>query len=368
MLLLSLWITNKKVFKESDQKTVCVKHFTLKGCNQVFSEKEVKLTDFNPNKIDKVWNVIESNAVNDGSKSVKNDFQKPVLFKKGFVKTSTMDAEGTSVQSVTPEKFVELKLKEMLSIDQEAHVTVIPKKGYYNLKPAHNQDEARRRLADIEVMQAHGIPIKRDSASDKPKKFPNRSCFTCHEKGHVASCCPNKMKANRVSPVKSRVSVGSNEGPRNASPHNMSLNEYKNVYYKEYASRNPTSYVAKYVEKPKSISPRDRPNNGSPLRQKPNSNYYDRITSNVQSAHRPMFQQHSPRRIQSKSPERMPRVQPNSVGRDQAKDLSHIKVNLFHQIDDLVVFSLSKHLRHPCLEMGTGLKLWLKMKMAGPRP
>jgi hypothetical protein len=300
----------KGVFKESNQKTVCVKHFTLKGCNQVFSEREVKLTDFNPNKIDKVWNVIESNVVNDGSKSVKSDFQKPILFKKGFVQTSTMDAEGTSVQSVTPEKFAELKLKEMLSIDQEDHMTVIPKKGYYNLRPAHNLDEARKRIADIEVMQAHGIPIK-------PKKFPNRSCFTCHEKGHVASCCPNKMKANRVSPAKSRVSVGSNEGPRNASPHKVSLNEYKNAYYKEYASRNPTSYVAKYVEKPRSISPRDRPNNGSPLRQKPNSNYYDRITSKVQSAHRPMFQQHSPRRFQSKSPERMPRVQPNSVGPSQ---------------------------------------------------
>ena len=158
-----------------------------------------------------------------------------------------MDAEGTSVQSMSPEKFAELKLKEMLSIDQEDHVTVIPKKGTYNLKPVHNKDEALRRLVDIEVMQAHGIPIVRDSASDKPKKFPNRSCFTCHEKGHVASCCPTKKKTNRVSPAKSRTSVGSNEGPRDASPHKQSLSDFKKAYYKDYASRNPTSYVAKYV-------------------------------------------------------------------------------------------------------------------------
>ena len=42
------------------------------------------------------------------------------------------------------------------------------------------------------------------------KAFEKRSCFTCHEKGHVASCCPNKKRVTQYrqitrekSPVKS---------------------------------------------------------------------------------------------------------------------------------------------------------------------
>src|ERR1043166_5269709 len=53
---------------------------------------------------------------------------------------------------------------------------------------------------------------------------------------------------------------------------------------------------------------------------------------------------------------------------DLAKDLSHTKVSLFLQTEGLVVFSLSNHLRHICLEMDIGLTLRLRMRMAGPRP
>jgi hypothetical protein len=304
---------SKHVSKESEQKTVVVRHFTLKNCNREFSEKEYLLDDIDPKLIDKVWNVVESNVVIKEPKSVvirtpfpKNPKKKVenVKFEKGFTQTSTMDAEGKSVQSESPEKFAERKLKEMLFIDQEVHETTIPKEGVYKVKSVHTIEEARKRLTDIEVMEEHGIPVKFDSASDKPKKaFPKRSCFTCHEKGHVASCCPFKKNLNRVSPVKSR---GSNDESSSSKVNNA-------------------QFIPRSVQmRPRSISPRGSSSGSNNLRQsspykvKSDSAYYDRITGKVQTNPRPLYQQHSPRRVHS-TPERVPRAHSSSVESNQRR-------------------------------------------------
>ena len=84
----------------------------------------------------------------------------------GFVHTESV------VSNLSPAEFAAMKLKDKITEPSVTPATPI--------KPV-----AKDKQVTVDT-----------KSNDKPtvtkKQFENRSCFTCHQKGHVASCCPNK--------------------------------------------------------------------------------------------------------------------------------------------------------------------------------
>jgi hypothetical protein len=96
-------------------------------------------------------------------KHINQNFPKKVIFVKG----SDMKNETSVIENVSNEQFAKIKDSE---VSQQASSSSLPQGSSPNAS------------------------VKKHSGK--------RSCFLCHTKGHVASCCPNKKSQARVSEKK----------------------------------------------------------------------------------------------------------------------------------------------------------------------
>ena len=85
--------------------------------------------------------------------------------------------------------------------------------------------------------------------SNKKKNYKKRSCFKCHNKGHVASCCPLKKGKQKVDVVKEGNQVGSSNNVKSSCQ----------TKKPEFQSKPSTS---KRFDRPRSISPQFSHYNG----------------------------------------------------------------------------------------------------------
>ncbi|MDV3153388.1 MAG: hypothetical protein Q8755_03370, partial [Candidatus Phytoplasma australasiaticum] len=67
--------------------------------------------------------------------------------------------------------------------------------------------EASKKLASMKPPKSSQTRVKQNKTNKK------KSCFTCHQKGHVASCCPIKKDKRGTSPVKSKPEVKRENSP-----------------------------------------------------------------------------------------------------------------------------------------------------------
>ena len=109
----------------------------------------------------------------------KNDNSKPVLKKK------TSHPKNKNPTVVKQINFVQ-------GSDMKKETTVI--ENEFNVEFAKNKDKENSETKQTEPNPSKASSSKPESsskASDK-KSSKRMSCFKCHTKGHVASCCPNK--------------------------------------------------------------------------------------------------------------------------------------------------------------------------------
>nr|XP_043630040.1 uncharacterized protein LOC122601337 [Erigeron canadensis] len=158
-----------------------------------------------------------------------------------------------------------------------------------------SKDQSSHTLTEQDRNPPYHVKGKRQ----RMKNINRISCFTCREKGHVASICPQKGKSSRsrhsnyssdryvedvdvqlrnnkgkhvedrstsVSPKK----LSQSDSPeRSGSPRNSRIStsnptftrDYKKKYFEDHTSRNTSSNVAKEHGKPRSVST-TKPSNG----------------------------------------------------------------------------------------------------------
>ena len=102
-----------------------------------------------------------------------------------------------------------------------------------------------------------------ESKKSHKKKFVKRSCFNCHEKGHVASCCPHKKNVSEHRLVTKDKSPNKQDNSSNSQVKQISKSLKSNIIGNDklglgYNKKPQSRFTSPKTDRPKSNSPKKR--------------------------------------------------------------------------------------------------------------
>ncbi|KAJ0938205.1 putative transcription factor interactor and regulator CCHC(Zn) family [Helianthus annuus] len=176
------------------------------------------------------------------------------------------------------------KINFVQGSDMKNETAVIEKES--NVEFAKNKNKEKSEIKQTEQNSSKASPPSdKGSTSETPakKSLKRRSCFRCHVKGHVASCCPNKKSEAQMTkkqrgklPVKS----GDSEEKGSNSPMKSAPKQPENVAVGVDKAETGTPQVPRFQRNQQRFQPRSppgryqRPRSSSPRMNNYNSNNF----------------------------------------------------------------------------------------------
>ncbi|KAJ0587956.1 putative transcription factor interactor and regulator CCHC(Zn) family [Helianthus annuus] len=180
------------------------------------------------------------------------------------------------------------KINFVQGSDMKNETAVIEKES--NVEFAKNKSIEKSEIKQTEQNSSKGSsPSDKGSTSETPakKSLKRRSCFRCHTKGHVASCCPNKKSEAQLSdkqrgklPQKS----GDSEEKGSNSPKKSAPKQPQNVAVGVDKAGTGTPQVPRFQRNQQRFQPRSPPGRYQrPRSSSPRMNNFNGSTNNFRS-------------------------------------------------------------------------------------
>ncbi|MFS7932480.1 putative transcription factor interactor and regulator CCHC(Zn) family [Helianthus anomalus] len=180
------------------------------------------------------------------------------------------------------------KINFVQGSDMKNEIAVIEKES--NVEFAKNKNKEQSEIKQNEQNSSKASsPSDKGSTSETPakKSLKRRSCFRCHIKGHVASCCPNKKSEARMSDKqrgKLPEKVGESEEKGSNSPKKSAPKQPQNVAVGVDKAEKGTPQVPRFQRNQQRFQPRSPPGRYQrPRSSSPRMNNFNGNTSNFRS-------------------------------------------------------------------------------------
>ncbi|KAJ0466681.1 putative RNA-directed DNA polymerase [Helianthus annuus] len=258
--------------KSNDKKTV-----GFQGFNEVppplshdysFLPNEDEFTDFLSTSPSSFTSSQGDVFVDNDAKKENNS--KPVLKKKN---TPSKNNNQTFVKKVN---FVQ-------GSDMKTETAVIEEESNVEFAKNKNIEKSEIKQTDQNPSKASSSEPESSSKASGEKSLKRRSCFKCHTKGHVASCCPNKKVEAQLSEKqrgKSQEKNGDKKERESNSPKKSAPKQQQGVASGVDKAEKGTPQVPRFQRnqprfQPESTSGRyERPRSSSPRMNNQNSNNF----------------------------------------------------------------------------------------------
>ncbi|KAJ0491164.1 putative transcription factor interactor and regulator CCHC(Zn) family [Helianthus annuus] len=157
--------------------------------------------------------------------------------------------------------------------DMKNETTVIENESNVEFAKNKNIEKSVSKQTEQDSSKASSSDEGSSSKTSAKKSSKSRSCFKCHTKGHVASCCPNKKSGAQVSERKREKSLeksGDNMEKMSNSPKKSVPKQHEGVAVGVDKAEKETPQVTRFQRnqprfQPESTSGRyERPRSSSP--------------------------------------------------------------------------------------------------------